>query len=125
MNEEIFWIDAIERPGAAPRGAIGHRIAGLALLCAVLFGLAPWSASPPKPTPAPRRPDIVRTPGTMVQIPAAIPHEEGDMVDSRIVPDLRWIAARYPIFITDGYSGPLADGEHIGCDECHVANSDH
>ena len=47
------------------------------------------------------------------------------MVDSRIVPDLRWLAARYPIFVTDGYSGPLTDGEHIGCDECHASASDH
>jgi hypothetical protein len=54
-----------------------------------------------------------------------VPHEAGDMIDSRLVPDLRWIAARYPIFITDGYSGPLPDGEHVGCDECHVRNSDH
>ncbi len=47
------------------------------------------------------------------------------MVDQRIVPDLRWIAARYPIYITDGYSGPLPNGEHVGCDNCHVKNSDH
>ena len=30
------------------------------------------------------------------------------MVDSRIVPDLRWIAQRFPIYVTDGYSGPAA-----------------
>jgi hypothetical protein len=63
--------------------------------------------------------------GEIVPIPAAIPHEEGDMVDRRIVPDLRWIAARYPIYVTDGYSGPLPDGEHVGCDNCHVKGSDH
>ena len=140
MNEETFLIDAPARttPAGARFGTasaedalhreatIGHRIVGLVLLCAVLFGLATLVgfaaeayAAPPGPT------RIVKTPGTLVEIPAAIPHEEGDMVDSRIVPDLRWIAARYPIFITDGYSGPLADGEHAGCDECHVANSDH
>ena len=43
------------------------------------------------------------------------------MVDRRIVPDLRWIAARYPIYVTDGYSGPLPDGEHVGCNNCHVS----
>jgi hypothetical protein len=63
--------------------------------------------------------------GEIVPIPAAIPHEEGDMVDRRIVPDLRWIAARFPIYVTDGYSGPLSNGEHVGCDNCHVRNSDH
>ena len=29
------------------------------------------------------------------------------MVDRRIVPNLRWIAERFPIYVTDGYSGPL------------------
>ena len=58
-------------------------------------------------------------------IPASIPHEVGDMVDKRILPDLRWIAQRYPIFVTDGYSGPLPNGEHAGCDECHTRGSDH
>ena len=47
------------------------------------------------------------------------------MVDRRIVPDLRWIARRYPIYVTDGYSGPLPDGEHVGCHRCHVRGSDH
>ncbi|MBS1861069.1 MAG: hypothetical protein JSS68_05090 [Actinobacteria bacterium] len=139
MNEAGFWTDApagasfapaatdvVDRGAIQNEAAIGHRIVGLVLVCAVLFGLATLvgfaadaAAAPPGPT------RIVRAPGTLVAIPAAIPHEAGDMVDSRIVGDLRWIAARYPIFITDGYSGPLADGEHIGCDECHVANSDH
>jgi hypothetical protein len=61
----------------------------------------------------------------IVQIPAAIPHEEGDMVDRRILPNLRWIAERFPIYISDGYSGPLPNGEHAGCRGCHVRNSDH
>jgi hypothetical protein len=47
------------------------------------------------------------------------------MVDRRLVPDLRWIAARFPIYVTDGYSGPLPDGEHVGCHNCHVRHSDH
>ena len=47
------------------------------------------------------------------------------MVDKRILPDLRWIAQRYPIYVTDGYSGPLPNGEHVGCDECHASGSDH
>jgi hypothetical protein len=68
---------------------------------------------------------IVYASGEIVPIPAAIPHEEGDMVDRRIVPDLRWIASRFPIYVTDGYSGPLPNGEHAGCHRCHVAHSDH
>jgi len=63
--------------------------------------------------------------GEIVPIPASIPHEEGDMVDRRIVPNLRWIAQRFPIYVTDGYSGPLPNGEHIGCRGCHVRRSDH
>jgi hypothetical protein len=63
--------------------------------------------------------------GEIVPIPAAVPHEEGDMVDRRIVPDLRWIAAHFPIYVTDGYSGPLPNGEHVGCNNCHVKHSDH
>ena len=47
------------------------------------------------------------------------------MVDRRIVPDLRWIAQRFPIYVTDGYSGPLPNGEHVGCHGCHVKGSDH
>jgi hypothetical protein len=68
---------------------------------------------------------VVYAAGEIVPIPAAVPHEEGDMVDRRIVPDLRWIAARFPIYVTDGYSGPLPNGEHVGCDNCHVKHSDH
>lgn len=68
---------------------------------------------------------LLYSPGKIVPIPASVPHEEGDMVDSRIVPDLRWIARRYPIYVTDGYSGPLPNGEHVGCNRCHVNGSDH
>jgi hypothetical protein len=67
----------------------------------------------------------VFAPGKIVPIPASVPHEAGDMVDRRIVPDLVWIAKRYPIYVTDGYSGPLPNGKHAGCDECHVHDSDH
>lgn len=96
------------------------------LLCvgaAKASAAAPAALPPPPAPPAVTR--IVHAPGQLVAIPAAIPHEEGDMVDSRIVPDLRWIAQRWPIYVTDGYSGPLPKGEHVGCDECHVHGSDH
>jgi len=65
-------------------------------------------------------------PGRIVPIPASIPHEAGDMVDSRIIANLRWIAQRYPIYVTDGYSGKLpGGGEHVGCHGCHTTGSDH
>jgi hypothetical protein len=86
-----------------------------------IAALLPAGAADAAPIPT----RVVEAPGQIVPIPASVPHEAGDMVDSRIVPDLRWIAARYPIFVTDGYSGPLPNGEHVGCDECHVRNSDH
>jgi hypothetical protein len=90
--------------------------ATLALLCAA-------SATPASAGPAFTR--IAYGTGEIVPIPAAIPHEEGDMVDRRIVPDLRWIAQRFPIYVSDGYSGPLPNGEQVGCHGCHVKHSDH
>jgi hypothetical protein len=91
----------------------------LLLVTAALFAALPAAAGA---APIPTR--IAHAPGRIVPIPASVPHEAGDMVDSRIVGDLRWIARRYPIFVTDGYSGPLPDGAHVGC-RCHVRNSDH
>jgi hypothetical protein len=100
----------------AVAGRIALVVAAFALLCAL-------GASSAAAGPASTR--QVFAPGEIVPIPAVVPHEEGDMVDRRIVPDLRWIAAHYPIYVTDGYSGPLPNGEHAGCDECHVKESDH
>jgi hypothetical protein len=91
-------------------------IAAVCVLCAL------WAATA---AAGPVSTRIVYASGEIVPIPAAIPHEEGDMVDSRIVPDLRWIASHFPIYVTDGYSGPLPDGERVGCRGCHVAHSDH
>jgi hypothetical protein len=101
-------------------GARAHLPLAL-LLTLTLLGC--WTASRAgAAAPATR---LVHATGEIVPIPASVPHEEGDMVDRRIVPDLRWIASRYPIYITDGYSGPLPNGEHVGCNLCHVRNSDH
>jgi hypothetical protein len=94
-----------------------------ALLAIATVLLACWAASSASAAPIPTR--FVYASGEIVPIPAAIPHEEGDMVDRRILPDLRWIAKRFPIYVTDGYSGPLPDGEHVGCHNCHVKHSDH
>ncbi|MGN6258061.1 MAG: hypothetical protein ACTHN3_09985 [Solirubrobacterales bacterium] len=95
-------------------------LAVFALSLAPLLAVCAYSQAAPLPATK-----LLYSPGKIVPIPASIPHEEGDMVDQRILPDLRWIAQRYPIFITDGYSGPLPDGEHVGCNRCHVKGSDH
>jgi hypothetical protein len=91
----------------------------IALACTALLY---WAATA---TAGPTATRTVYAPGELVPIPASIPHEAGDMVDRRIVPNLRWIAQRYPIYVTDGYSGPLLNGEHAGCDSCHTRGSDH
>jgi hypothetical protein len=91
----------------------------IALACAVLLCVAASASAGPTTT------RTAYAPGTIVPIPASIPHEAGDMVDRRIVSNLRWIAQRYPIYVTDGYSGPLPNGEHAGCDNCHTRGSDH
>jgi hypothetical protein len=96
--------------------ALALAIAAAALVCA-------WLAQPASAGPPATR--VVYAPGEIVPIPASIPHEEGDMVDRRIIPNLRWIAQRFPIYISDGYSGPLPNGEYAGCRGCHVKHSDH
>jgi len=106
-----------ERADLARR--VGHGLFALAAVMALcLLAVASASAGPVSTR-------LVHAPGEIVPIPASIPHEEGDMVDKRILGDLRWIAARYPIYVTDGYSGPLPNGEHVGCNQCHVKGSDH
>jgi hypothetical protein len=103
------------------------RIVGLvrrgALLAGALLALCGWQPLAGSAAPIPTR--LVYAPGRIVPLPASVPHEAGDMADRRIVPDLRWIAARYPIYVTDGYSGPLPSGARVGCNGCHVRHSDH
>ncbi len=94
-----------------------------ALAAVTATALLAWAAAPASAAPIPTR--LIQASGEIVPLPASVPHEEGDMVDRRIVPDLRWLAANYPIYVTDGYSGPLPNGEHVGCHQCHVRNSDH
>jgi hypothetical protein len=97
----------------------GRTLFALAAILAICLPAANAAGAGPVST------RVVYTAGEIVPIPAAIPHEEGDMVDNRIVPDLRWIAQHFPIYVTDGYSGPLPNGEHVGCNNCHVSGSDH
>ena len=102
---------------------LAGRVSRALLAAAAVLALCLMLAAAASAAPAPTR--LVYAAGEIVPIPATIPHEEGDKVDSRIVPDLRWIAQRFPIFVTDGYSGPLLSGEHAGCNNCHVSGSDH
>jgi hypothetical protein len=94
-----------------------------AVFVLMLVGLAAWGVSQADASPVTTR--TVYATGRIVPIPASIPHEEGDMVDRRILPDLRWIAEHFPIYVTDGYSGPLPGGGHSGCNHCHTRHSDH
>jgi hypothetical protein len=101
-----------------------HRVERFGLALALVCAVALWATSTALAGPTSTR--TVYGTGEIVPIPASIPHEAGDMVDRRIVPNLRWIAQRYPIYVTDGYSGPLpGSGEQTGCDNCHTRGSDH
>ncbi len=112
----------------ADKAGVSHRLLATAwarTLAVFALSLAPLLAICAYAEAAPPVTKVAYGPGKIVPIPASIPHAEGDMVDQRIIPNLRWIAKRYPIYVTDGYSGPLPNGEHVGCNGCHVKNSDH
>jgi hypothetical protein len=64
-------------------------------------------------------------PGKIVSLGDSIPHADGVMVDRRIVPDLQYLADTYPIYVLEGYAGPLAGVGQVGCRKCHVKHSDH
>ena len=63
--------------------------------------------------------------GEIVPIPASIPHQEGAMIDRRLIPNLRWLHKRFPFYVTEGYAGPLRGYGTVGCPDCHVSGSDH
>jgi hypothetical protein len=107
----------------APEGKTMPRFSRALLAAAAVLALCLLAAASANAGPTSTR--LAYAPGEIVPIPAAVPHEEGDMVDKRIVPDLRWISEHFAIFVTDGYSGPLPNGEHVGCNNCHVSDSDH
>jgi hypothetical protein len=129
MQFEAARQDSRNRGRSVDNARVSHRplasawaraLAVIALSLAPLFAVCAYSQAAPLPSTR-----LLYSAGKIVPIPASIPHEEGDMVDQRILPDLRWIARRYPILVTDGYSGPLPNGEHAGCHGCHVRGSDH
>jgi hypothetical protein len=65
--------------------------------------------------------------GKIVPIPASVPHQAGAMIDRRLIPNLRYLAANFGIYVSEGYAGPLPSNprETVGCPSCHVSNSDH
>jgi hypothetical protein len=68
---------------------------------------------------------IVHKPGRFVPIPNDIPHQAGSRIDSRLIPNLRWLRKRFPFYVTEGYAGPLKNVGTVGCPDCHVRGSDH
>jgi hypothetical protein len=122
--------DSSHRRRTADKERVSHRLLAskwtrfLAVLAASLAPLILICAGAEAKSPLAYT-RLVYATGAIIPIPASIPHEEGDMVDKRILPDLRWIAQRYPVYVTDGYSGPLPSGEWAGCHGCHVTGSDH
>lgn len=122
----MFRAPHIPEPGPDRRYRRRANLEALAILALLaLTVLAVKVASADAPGPLPNTTRLVYAPGKIVPLPASVPHEAGDMVDRRIVPDLVWLAKRYSIFVTDGYSGPLPSGNRVGCNGCHVRNSDH
>ena len=106
-------------------GCVGHYVLARRILLVVAAAAALVAICSPAADAGPVSTRIASSAGSIVPIPASVPHEEGDMVDSRIVPDLVWIAQHFPIYVVDGYSGSLPNGEHVGCHGCHVKHSDH
>ena len=69
------------------------------------------SPTPPRPVSVPGvRVHVVNGRGKIV----AIPGSPGERVDRRLLPDIRWMRARYHIAITDGFAleGHAPHGEH-------------
>jgi hypothetical protein len=95
----------------------------VAALAACLSLLAPASSSAQASVPFPLHVDFSK--GQIVPVPADIPHNEGAMVDDRIIPDLRYLAGKYHLYVVEGYAGYLHGYGQVGCRKCHVSDSDH
>ena len=91
--------DARERLRAA--GHRGALLGTLALAATVGLALAALAvASPMRSTKLGPRLCETTGGGKFVRIPGF----PGEMIDRRLLTDIKWIEQRYPIFITDGYS---------------------
>ncbi len=111
-----------KRVMARPRPTHRSRRLALALIATALAAAA--FATPGAAAPAPIYHTNHRS-GRIVPVGPAIPHADGVMVDRRIVNDLRYLAQNYPIYVVEGYAGPLAGVGQVGCRKCHVKHSDH
>ena len=102
--------DARERLRAA--GHRGALLGTLALAATVGLALAALAvASPMRSTKLGPRLCETTGGGKFVRIPGF----PGEMIDRRLLTDIKWIEQRYPIFITDGYS----------MDDVHAENGEH
>jgi hypothetical protein len=110
-------------PSDRRRRGAQRRTAEAVLLGALLACLALAPAASGGPTGI----RIVRSPGKIVPIPASVPHQAGSMIDKRLIPNLKYLVAHFPIYISEGYAGPLPGNpkKTVGCPRCHVADSDH
>jgi len=101
--------------GGGPRGGRGQllRTLALAALAALVLGLALAALAGAKMVSTKLGPTLCETTGGGKFV--AIPGFKGELIDRRLLADIRWIERRYPIFITDGYSMSdvhAGNGEH-------------
>ena len=97
------------RRGDGPRGGRGpllrtldRRRLALVLAAAVAIALAVAGLASARMTSTKLSPTLCETTGGGKFV--AIPGFKGEMIDRRLLADIRWIKKRYRIFITDGYS---------------------
>jgi hypothetical protein len=107
-----------------PIGAITFDRLRIAIAATMAATVAFVSTGGAEARPAPVYHFVFRT-GKIVRLGDSIPHAEGVMVDRRIVPDLQYLAETFPIYVVEGYAGPLAGVGQVGCRKCHVKHSDH
>ena len=107
--------------GAGIKGRLATLFAqALALACLIGVVAAAESAHA-----GPQETFVSHAQGRLVPVPRDIAHQSDAYIDRRLIPNLRFIDKRFgPIYITEGYAGPLR-GRTIGCPDCHVSNSDH
>src|SRR5215210_2498529 len=89
----------------------------LAAMLAILAALAISTASSADAASlrhGPGKTKIDRHPRRFVRIPHRVPHAHATYIDKRLLPDLRWIADHFRIYVTEGYAGRLR-GRRIGC----------
>jgi hypothetical protein len=74
----------------------------------------------------PRETYVSHSEGRLIPIPKDILHQPGSYIDRRLIANIRFLDQRFgPLYITEGYAGPLRGRGTIGCPDCHVSNSDH